>query len=143
MSIECITLWIRRWNLGGGISFELVCLSHLKQIKNALGISGMATSVSSWRYVAQNADEKGAQIDLLIDRVDKIIHLCEMKFSEGSYSISKDCAARLQERSDAFKKISKTRKSLVHTFVTIGGVAKNSYSSLIHSEVLAKDLFDL
>lgn len=125
-----------------GFSFEQVCLLHLRQIKKALGISGMATAVSTWRYVPENDGENGTQIDLLIDRVDRMIHLCEIKFTNGQYAISKDYAEKLKARASVFKAMSKTRKSLVHTFVTVDGVLKNSHSSLLHSEVTAKDLFE-
>ncbi|MCQ2100534.1 MAG: hypothetical protein MJZ10_09545 [Fibrobacter sp.] len=72
----------------------------------------------------KDENEDGAQIDLLIDRVDKIIHLCEVKFTDGQYSITKDYAEKLRNRGSIFKAMSKTRKSLVHTFVTVDGVAK-------------------
>ena len=82
-----------------GFTFEEVCLRHLPQIKQGLGIAGMATEASSWRFVPQKDDErKGAQIDLVIKRADKIIHLVEMKFSETPFVITKDYEQRLRER---------------------------------------------
>lgn len=77
-----------------GTSFELVCMTHLPQIKRALGISGISTSASSWRYVAPKDAplEKGAQIDLVIDRGDHVINVCEMKFAKGRFAVSQDYA---------------------------------------------------
>ena len=58
---------------------------HADCIKKALGISGMATEVSSWRKVADDK-QRGGQIDLVIKRADRIVHLCEMKFSKSVLS---------------------------------------------------------
>ena len=125
-----------------GFTFEEVCLRHLAQIKRGLGISGIATEASSWRYVpGKGVDGKGAQIDLVIKRSDKIIHLVEMKFSESKYSITKDYANRLQERKALFMEQTKTMRGAVLTFVTPSGIAQNSYSGIVHSQITSKDLF--
>lgn len=69
-----------------GLAFERVCLLHSEQIKKALGISGVITNEFSWRSVA-NYEHPGAQVDLLIDRGDKVINLCEIKYSDNPYTI--------------------------------------------------------
>ena len=126
-----------------GMSFELICLTHLDQIKRRLGISGIAAEASSWRNtVSKGTDEKGAQIDLLIDRADRIINLCEMKFSVNPYVISKDYEQTLRLRMAIFKEKTNTRKSLVNTFVTTFGVANGIHHSIVDSEVLMEDLFE-
>jgi AAA+ ATPase superfamily predicted ATPase len=125
-----------------GFTFEEVCLRHLAQIKRGLGISGMATEASSWRYVpGKGVDGKGAQIDLVIKRSDKIIHLVEMKFSESKFSITKDYANRLQERKALFMEQTKIMRGAVLTFVTPSGIAQNSNSGIVHSQITSKDLF--
>ena len=125
-----------------GFTFEEVCLRHLAQIKHGLGISGMATKASSWRYVpGKGVDGKGAQIDLVIKRSDKIIHLVEMKFAESKYSITKDYANRLQERKALFMEQTKIVRGAVLTFVTPSGIAQNSNSGIVHSQITSKDLF--
>ena len=125
-----------------GFTFEEVCLRHLPQIKRGLGISGMATEASSWRYVpGKGVDGKGAQIDLVIKRSDKIIHLVEMKFAESKYSITKDYANRLQERKALFMEQTKIMRGAVLTFVTPSGIAQNSNSGIVHSKITSKDLF--
>ena len=134
---------VRAWE---GLTFELVCFMHLAQIKKTLGISGMATAVSSWRYVPgksrrEDMPQKGAQIDLLIDRADNIIHLCEMKFSSEKFRISKEYEQQLRERMDCFRQVTRTRKALVHTFVTVEGLANSTQNSLVHSEITGEDLF--
>ena len=123
-----------------GFSFETICMTHLEQIKQKLGISGIATTTSSWRKLGSNS-EKGAQIDLVIDRADRIINLCEMKFSEQPYSISKDYEEKLRNRMAIFKEDTKTRKSLVTTMVTTYGVLKGIHSGIVQNEVLMDDLF--
>ena len=129
-----------------GLSFELVCMAHLQQIKKALGISGMSTKVSAWRYVpkesgAKDLPTKGAQVDMVISRADKIIHLCEIKFSQGPFSISSDYRQHLEERMEIFRQVTGTRHGLVHTFITPDGVAKNGNRCIVHSEVTARELF--
>lgn len=127
-----------------GLTFELVCLTHLPQIRKALGISGISTSASSWRYTPAkgNAEEKGAQIDLVIERGDHFVNLCEMKFSATPYSISGDYAKRIRERMGLFKSKTKTTCSLVSTFVTTFGIAKNLHSGVVDNDVTATDLFE-
>lgn len=130
-----------------GLSFELLCFLHLTQIKQKLGISGIATAASSWRYTPpknkENLDlpEKGTQIDLLIDRGDRIINLCEMKFSVKPYQISDSYEKKLRERMSIFHEKTKTNKSLVYTFVTTFGVANAMGRSIVNSEVTIHDLF--
>lgn len=125
-----------------GNCFELVCLGHHRQIKAALGIAGVSTSISTW-CCKPNEEEQtpGAQIDMLIDRADHIIHLCEMKFSNDAYIISKDYETSLRDRSGLFRYMTNTKKSVVHTFVTTYGVANGKHKSIVHSEVTMDDLF--
>jgi len=84
---------------------------------------------------------EGVQIDLLIDRRDQTINLCEMKFSLGEFEITKQYDERLRERTEIFRSSTKTRKSLHLTFVTTYGVKKNIYSGNVQSEVTLDDLF--
>lgn len=130
-----------------GLSFELLSLLHLPQIKMKLGISGIATAASSWRYVLpknkeQNEKkEKGTQIDLLIDRGDRVINLCEMKFSVKPYRITDSYENTLRDRMSIFQEKTKTTKTLVYTFVTTFGVANSVGRSIVNSEVTIDDLF--
>lgn len=126
-----------------GVAFELVCLAHLPQIKQALGISGISTSASAWRSIAakDTPEEKGAQIDLVIDRGDHTINLCEMKFSTSQFVISEEYEHHVRERISLFREKTKTSKSLVSTFITTFGVANGMHRSIVGKEVVAKDLF--
>ncbi len=123
-----------------GFSFETICMTHLEQIKQKLGISGISTTTSSWRKLGNDAD-KGTQIDLVIDRADRVINLCEMKFSEGPYTITKDYENILRNRMVIFRDATKTNKSLVTTLVTTYGVQRGIHSGVVQSEVVMDDLF--
>ncbi len=127
-----------------GISFELVCLLHIDQIRHALGISGVATEVSAWFNKADKASEtRGSQIDLVIERADRTIHLCEMKFSKNAYSLTSEYSDKLRARMGLFKEGTKITKTLVNTFVTTYGVSNANDFSIVHSEVTMEDLFKL
>lgn len=125
-----------------GFTFEEVCLRHLPHIKRALGISGIATEASSWRFVPTKDDcRKGTQIDLVISRVDKMIHLCEMKFASYPYTINKEYADRLIERKQLFMEENKINRGTVFTFITPYGIKEGAHASMVHSSINAKDLF--
>ncbi len=123
-----------------GYSFEQLCLHHLPQIKNRLGISGIQSDVCSWVVPAAEG-HKGAQIDLLIDRRDQIINLCEMKFSTSEYEITKRYNDEMQARRELFRAQTRTRKALHLTMVTTYGIKENPYSGMIQSQVTLDDLF--
>ena len=125
-----------------GFTFEEVCLRHLPQIKQRLGISGMATEASAWRYVPKKGEPtKGAQIDLVIKRADKIIHLVEMKFSENRFNITKNYEQQLIERRQLFAEQTGIGRGLVFTFITPNGLSSGSHSQIVHSQLTAEDLF--
>jgi uncharacterized protein len=126
----------RAWS---GYAFEQVGLSHIDQIKTALGITGVETHTSAWRS-SQNTN--GAQIDLVIDRRDQVINLCEMKFSINPFVIDKTYDAVLRNKVGLFKAETKTRKSVFLTFLTTFGLAPNNYSGLVQNTLTMDDLFD-
>ena len=123
-----------------GYSFEQLCLHHIPQIKNKLGISGIQSDVCSWTVTADE-NHKGAQIDLLIDRKDQVINLCEMKYSAGEYEITKRYNDEMQERRELFRAITKTKKALHLTMVTTYGIKDNPYSGMVQSQITMDDLF--
>jgi uncharacterized protein len=139
--------WIHRRTSPAGIAwagyaFENVCLLHIRQIKKVLGISGILTEESSWQYRPLSASDHGAQIDLLIDRPDGVVNLCEMKYNNGPFVIDKQYAKTLRERTEVFRRVTGTRKTLFNTLVTTHGLARNAYAAeLISAEVGADVLF--
>ena len=125
-----------------GLSFELVCLEHVEQIKRALQIGGVHSLNYAWRCEhPQDAAERGAQIDLVIDRDDGVVNLCEMKFSEKEYGITADDDASMRNKRVAFKRETKSRKAVHFTYVTTFGLARNRYAGEVQSEVVLDDLF--
>ncbi|MBR6190068.1 MAG: ATP-binding protein [Prevotella sp.] len=127
----------RAWS---GYAFELLCLNHLKQMKEALGISGVLTRVCSWAS-KEGEGSRGAQIDLLIDRADQTINLCEMKFARAEYEITKADYDNLENKIESFLQQSKTRKSIMLTMVTSFGIKENIYSSRVQRVVTMEQLF--
>lgn len=127
----------RAWT---GIAFEQVCLLHVPQIKQALGIAGVEAEVSSWRY-AGNEYTDGAQIDMLIARRDKTVNLCEMKYSAYEYEITSKCNKELRARKEVFRSVTKTRHSINTTLITPWGVKRNANSSIADQSITLEHLF--
>ncbi len=127
------------WRAWSGIAFEAVCIKHATQLKAALGISGVLTQESVWRH---DQEPEMTQIDMLIDRRDQCINLCEMKYVMSEFSIDKNYAAELQRKITLFMQKSKTRKSLFLTMVTTFGVKQNLYyTGLVQSQLSMDVLF--
>ena len=124
-----------------GLAFERLCLRHIDQIKAALGILGVRTSVSSWFHRADETYPRGAQIDLLIDRNDNILNICEAKFCRGTFVIDKRYSEALENKRQVLEAVTKTRKAIHLTVITTEGVAHNLYWNEVQSEVTLNDLF--
>lgn len=125
-----------------GYAFENICFRHIHQIKNALQIGGVHTSISSWLKPGKGKNN-GAQIDLIIDRADHCINICEMKFSGGPFVIDKKYAEVLQNKMLAFREATETRKTLFLTFISTYGVVDNEYRARrVDAEVTMELLFD-
>lgn len=122
-----------------GFSFELLCLLHLDEIKKALGIDRILNDASAWR---SRQPEQNTQIDLVIERADHNINLCEMKFSSGMYAIDKGYEQKLRECMSIFLAETMTRCSTRITMVTTYGVLQNKHSGIVNDEVLLDDLFE-
>ena len=131
------------WKSWSGIAYESICMKHIDQIKNAIGIKNVYSEVSVWRYQPKSANEQGAQIDMLIDRADKCINLCEMKFSSDSFEITKSYAKELDNKHKIFQAQTKTKKTLFMTMVTTYGLKnEKSYPGLIQKEITMDVLFE-
>ena len=128
------------FSVWAGLAFERVCLLHTRQIKEKLGIGGVVSSEYAWSVPA-TSEHPGTQIDLLIDRNDDVINLCEMKYSKAAFSINSDYDETLQRRCDIFKSETKTPKAVHLTFITSTGLVRNAYSFDIQNTITADDLF--
>ncbi len=131
-----------RWRNWSGHAFEMLCLKHGQQLRRALGIASVQTTLSAWRHRPRSKKDPGAQIDLLIDRADNSINLCEMKFTDSPFIIDKAYAEELKRKRDVFQQQTRTRKTLFLTMVTSNGLARNDLrDQLIHSSIEMNALF--
>lgn len=129
-----------KWRAWSGYAFEQICWYHVDQFKQALGISGVYTETSVWRSKKQ---EGGAQIDLLLDRNDRIINICEIKFSTTEYTINKSYAQQLANKLRVFREETQTTKTLFLTMITTFGLKKNTYATqYVQNNVEMDALFD-
>jgi uncharacterized protein len=130
----------RNWQ---GYSFENLCFRHAEAIKMSLGIAGIYTENSS--FIAKGTKtQQGVQIDMLIDRDDNAINLCEMKFYNSDIEIDKTFADKMRIKRELFKKYSNTKKYVINTIVTTYGVSNNEYAfAQVDKVVTAKALFML
>jgi hypothetical protein len=126
----------RAWS---GYAFEQVCMMHTKQIRQKLGISGVSTTVSSWRSMIS---DPAVEIDLLIHRNDRITNICEMKYAKDEFVIDKTTYQNLMHKKAAFIEETKLRDAVHLTMLTTYGVKRNEYWGHIQSEVLMNDLFE-
>ena len=124
-----------------GLAFEELCLSHVRQIKAALGISGVTSSVYAARIPPGPDGEPGAQIDLAIDRADGIVNLCEMKFSEKPFAVTGKYRLALLDKVAAWRRAFGSKKAIHVTFVASAGVKPGGGADAIQSEVGLSDLF--
>lgn len=115
------------WRAWSGIAFEGICIKHVAWLKTAIGVGGVRTIDSAWSHRAVDPSDEGAQIDLVIDRNDGCMNLCEMKFSESEFVIDKAYAKNLRNKAGSFARVTKTRKTLFLTMVTTYGVRENQY----------------
>ena len=126
----------RAWS---GYAFEMVCIQHAVQIKNALGISKVQTLFSSWTGAHEN---KGCQIDLIIERRDDVANLCEIKFSNKEFNITKKYADEIINKVEVFRNVTGTKKSIFMTFITPFGLTNNPYSrTIVQNSLTMDDLF--
>lgn len=122
-----------------GVAFEEVCLQHILQIKQALQIAGVSSQESSL-VIRGDDDADGMQIDLLIDRADDVVNVCEMKFSKSDYCITKAYAEKLEKRISILESIQPDKKFWL-TFVTVNHFQQNAHSDIVKSVVTADELF--
>lgn len=123
-----------------GVAFEQVCWQHIQQIKRALGIEGVKSSISAW--VVKGDDAKaGGQVDLLIMRDDNIVNLCEMKFTNTPYSIDKEEEVKMLHRIDLLKETLSSRQRAHLTLITTYGLIQGKHSGKVQKVITCDDLY--
>src|SRR5262249_11091609 len=117
----------RAW---AGYAFESVCFKHAAELQHALKIENLVENMGTWGYVARGKGDAQlrVQVALLFDRRDGVINICEMKFSAEPFVVTKTYARELKSKLELFEARTRTRKRLVMTLVTAGGLKKNAWS---------------
>lgn len=132
-------------NAWAGYAFEQVCLHHINQIRSKLSIKGVLTNICTWsspKHTDNDGNEwPGIQIDLLLCRGDHVIDICEMKYSQSLFTVSREYDQNLRERTGAFVHLTKTRDAIHMVLVTTYGLKHNMYSSSFQATVTMDDLF--
>jgi AAA+ ATPase superfamily predicted ATPase len=130
-----------KWSSWCGYAFENVCFYHLPQIEQKLGIQAIYSEASSY-FCKGTAHKKGFQLDLLIDRADKVITICEIKFYDTAFNITKEYAEQLRNKLALFKEETQTKKMLFFAFISTFGTTPNSYkNTLVQNEIKLIDIF--
>jgi len=132
-----------KYKIWRGYAFENICIKHAEAIKQALGISGINTFVNSFAHKG-DTNNKGLQIDMLIDRADNTINICEIKFYNDTIEPDAEMADDLRKRRELFRRLTGTKKQLFNTIISTYGVAKNGYAlSQVDHSVSMDALFSL
>lgn len=121
-----------------GLSFEKICMAHIQQIKSTLHLDTIRTECYAWRG---NDEGQKAQIDLVIERADRMINICEAKYSELPYSLDKDEYDNIQKRIALFQQNTGVKAGIVPTIITTCGLKRNAFSEHITCQILLDDLF--
>lgn len=132
-----------RHNTWAGIAFERVCFQHIPQIKQKLGIGGVVSQVYSFTYQPRQDEdpEWKVQIDMLIERKDGIINMCEIKFCNDDYLMNTTEEQRMRKRLACLQQRSKTKHTIHCALITTYGLVNNSHSHIFQAVVTAQDLF--
>lgn len=133
LSSRQISTWV-------GLAFEQVCRNHIDSIKRGLGISGVATRQSSL-IIRGDGQRTGTQVDLVLERADRIVNLCEMKFSAAEFMVEKDYDITLRNRIERVRELLKKQQTLFLTLITTYGLKYNSYSGIFQKVLTLDDLF--
>ncbi len=138
--------WVRimhtpAYNTWCGLAFERVCLLHTHQIKTALGISGILANLFSW-HIKKSAEHPGVQIDLLIDRADNVVNVCEMKYAPNGYSMTNSELGKLKTTLSVLQHYLPTQKIAQPVLITSNGVRRNKYSEELLIKITSDSLFN-
>lgn len=132
-----------RFHAWVGYAFESLCLKHVNQIVAALGLSGIIFKASGWSFRSAKTDlNSGVQIDLVIERSDHCTNLCEIKFSNAPFVVTKDYEEKLRRKKEYYREMTKTKNTLFTTMITPFGVVENSqYFAAVDNQIKMDALF--
>jgi hypothetical protein len=134
------------WHAWSGYAFENICYKHINKITRALDLDHVGCHISHWKYNASplNMKDNGAEIDLLLDRDDNAITLCEIKYTSNPFVIDKNFAKNIMQKTDVFQLQTKTKKQIFTALISASGVTKSAWTDdVIQKIVTADDLFSV
>jgi hypothetical protein len=132
------------WHSWSGYAFENICYKHIDKITQKLDLTHVRCRISHWKYQATSLDmqDNGAEIDLLIDRDDNAITICEIKYTTNPFVIDKNFAKNIMNKTDVFQSQTKTTKQVFLTLISASGIKKSSWTNdIIHNVITLDDLF--
>lgn len=121
-----------------GLSFEILCFNHIEQIKQVLSIGGVRTETQSW---FGKGEMRNAQIDMLINRADDCVNLCEMKYYADAFAMTQADEDNIRRKVCVFQEQTGTQKHIMVTMITAHGLVHNCHSGIIQSELTLDDMF--
>lgn len=131
------------WFTWSGQAFEMVCFKHISAIRRKLNIEHILTKCYDWQYQpGKYSEESGAQIDLIFDREDGCIMLCEIKYNDKPYIVTKEFVKQLKRKEAVYRKKAKSKKQIFWVLIAANGASENQYlKDTIHHVITLKDLF--
>ena len=137
------TLMSQAQTVWKGLAFEHICLQHLAQLRKALGINGIHTEAYAWRHKPDEIFPQGVQIDLILERADNVVNICEMKYTDAPYAIDAKTLQALLAKIATFRDVTHTRKALHLTMICANGLVHNACWNSIQAEISLDSLFDM
>ena len=146
---DSTSYWLKKrgtsdYSVWSGYAFETICLTHASLVQKALGIEMLDAEIGSWSYKPPRADKskRGAQIDLVFDRGDNTVTLCEIKYYAKEFTVSKDYSTNLKNKIEVFERVSRTKKDIKLVMITLNGFKANTWSEdLVTQDITAEDIF--
>ena len=130
-----------RYDNWRGQAFEILCFNNTQSIKSALGISGVKTECYPW-YNSEDDKNERIQIDMVIERADKISNLCEIKYTNKPFEIDAAYEEQLVRKRDIFKSKTGTSQSLKIVMISAKGLRGTAHTSYISDTITLDDLFE-
>ncbi|MEN8237338.1 MAG: ATP-binding protein [Pseudomonadota bacterium] len=129
------------WKIWAGYAFEAVCYKHIGNIEKALHIP-KGSEIGTWKYIPRTRTKDGAQIDLLFDRLDDSITICEIKYTNQPFAIDKAYAQQLLKKQSIYQRETRTTKNIFIAMITLSGLKATMYSEeLVAGQVILEDFF--
>jgi len=121
-----------------GLTFELICQTHIDEIKYALQFYAIEEEHYSWK---STTSDPGAQIDILIKRKDNVDLIVENKFVSSKLEITKAMYGDFARKIEVYRNESKSKNTIFFVLITSFGLISNQYSGIVQKSLQLDDLF--